>query len=204
MGNRGRFGKYGETKRLNRLRQTRTKAFFQKGIGPERFEQSPPLSRTIDKRASVRVRLAKATEAGFITQLSRKAFNVYGPYEGVISRWFESKGTVTLVAFLRGRPVGFAMIGQLCEAGTLERVSVLLAIAVEPDKQRRGIGRMLLKEAERKAAEQKMARLCLHTAKENLSARRLFTANGYHPLGIERNFYPAGQDALVMFKEISE
>jgi ribosomal protein S18 acetylase RimI-like enzyme len=44
----------------------------------------------------------------------------------------------------------------------------------------------------------------LHTAEENLSAQKLFLKNGYHPWGMEQGFYPAGQDALLMSKEIGE
>ena len=94
------------------------------------------------------------------------------------------------------------MIGNLYYNRKEEYFSELLAIAIEPERQKRGIGEMLIRGIERKAIELNANRLFLHTATENLSARKLFTKNGYRRWGIEKNFYPAGQDAVVMVKEI--
>ena len=94
------------------------------------------------------------------------------------------------------------MIGQVSDREHLEHVSEVLAIAVVPENQNMGIGQMLLRDVERKAAELNIKRLFLHTARENLSAQKLFLNNGYHPWGMEQGFYPAGQDALMMSKEI--
>jgi ribosomal-protein-alanine N-acetyltransferase len=69
--------------------------------------------------------------------------------------------------------------------------------------QGKGVGDMLIKELERKAAELNIKRLFLHTATGNIKARRLFTRNGYRPWEIKRIFYPEGQDAVVMSKEIT-
>ena len=100
------------------------------------------------------------------------------------------------------KPAGFAMIGHLSHEKTIPQVSELLAIAVEQETRRVGIGGTLIREIERKAAELDVRRLFLHTATENLSARRLFTKNGYRPSEIKTRFYPEGQDALMMSKEI--
>jgi ribosomal protein S18 acetylase RimI-like enzyme len=161
-----------------------------------------PLKDRFNQKAHAKIRLAKTSDADFIAQLSRNVFRIYGPYEDAVSQWFESDLTKTLMALVDGKYVGFATIGHLDDDRNLGPVSELLAIAVEPGKQRMGIGERLLMEIERKAAELKVKRLFLHTARENLSAQKLFTGNGYHPWGLKRNFYPAGQDAVLMSKEI--
>ncbi|MBW1769229.1 MAG: GNAT family N-acetyltransferase [Deltaproteobacteria bacterium] len=190
MGNRGRFGKYGEIKRVDRLRRARG-------------EKGTPLKKEGYQEVRAKIDPARASDAAFIGQLSGKVFNIYGHYKNIVSRWFELGVTATLVALMDGKPAGFAMIGRLSNDRTMQHVSELLAIAVEQEKRRMGVGEMLIMEIEREAAELDVRRLFLHTATGNLSARRLFTRNGYSPCEIKRRFYPAGQDALMMSKEIA-
>jgi ribosomal protein S18 acetylase RimI-like enzyme len=120
----------------------------------------------------------------------------------VISQWFQSDLATTIIGRVEGRPVGFAMIGLNEDEHPVQKVFELLAIAVEPDKRHKGIGQMLMKAVEDKASEWQGERIVLHTAEENLPARSLFTKNGFVPRGLKKDFYPAGQDALVMMKNI--
>jgi ribosomal protein S18 acetylase RimI-like enzyme len=145
MGKKGRFGKYGEIKRFDRLRRAKTAALE-------------------------------------------------------TNRMYET--TVTIVACIDGIPVGFAMIGDPFSRYDLRQLTELLAIAVDPEKQRKGIGGLLLSEAEKKATELGIRRIFLHTATGNLPARRLFTQAGYRPWEIKRSFYPKGQDAIAMLKNL--
>ena len=136
--------------------------------------------------------------------MSRDVFDIYGPYGNMIFQWFESKATETIIARMDGQPVGFTMIGQISGRHDFQHIPELLAIAVEPEKQGMGIGNMLLNKIEKKASELNIKGLVLHTATENIVAQRLFSRNGYKELGIKNNFYPEGQDAIMMFKEILE
>ena len=204
MGNRGRFGKYGETKRHNRLRQPRIKPPLPRGSDAKSIVRESSSKASIHQKAPLEIRPAKTSDSSFITHLSGKVFNIYGAYDDIVSDWFESERTFTLIALLGRKPAGFAMIGQVANREHLEHVFEVLAIAVVPENQRTGIGQMLLRDVERKATELNVKRLFLHTAEENLSAQKLFLKNGYHPWGMEQGFYPAGQDALLMSKEIGE
>ena len=121
----------------------------------------------------------------------------------MVLRWFESGMTSTLVALMDRDPVGFAMIGFLSDDPAMDVLCELLAIAVEPERKRMGVGRRLMEETEKRAAERGEKRLFLHTAVENMRAQELFAAHGFRPCGIKREFYPAGQDALMMFKKIA-
>jgi len=111
---------------------------------------------------------------------------------------------MTLISLSEGRPVGFVMIGALHEGSEGEAYAEVLAIAVTPEFQRRGIGGELLQVAHRKVEEMGDLRLFLHTAEENLSAQKLFLKTGYRFVVTKRGFYPAGQDALMMVKELEK
>jgi ribosomal-protein-alanine N-acetyltransferase len=110
---------------------------------------------------------------------------------------------MTFLALMEGRPVGFAMLSRLKGVWYLPHVSELLAIAVEPEKWKRGIGDLLMKEIQRKAEELEVEMLVLHTAIENLPGQKLFKKYGFVPLDIKKNFYPKGQDAIMMYKDIA-
>lgn len=144
---------------------------------------------------------AESFDEDFIKRLSRDVFDIYGPYEETIPSWFRSGRSETIVARAENTPVGFAMLGILNSRYDFHSVSELLAIAVEPKWQCKGIGESLLKEADRKAVEMGIKRIFLHTAMDNLKAQRLFSRVGYRPWEIKRSFYPQGQDAYVMAKE---
>ena len=141
--------------------------------------------------------------ANSIEQMGKwKTYIIACPYEDIVTRWFQLEITAAIIATMDKKPAGFAMIGDISNRWNLPHISELLAIAVEPEKQGRGIGEILISEIERKALERNIKRIFLHTAVNNLSARKLFTKNGYRIWEIKRDFYPKGQDAMMMSKEI--
>jgi len=71
--------------------------------------------------------------------------------------------------------------------------------AVEPEKWGLGIGDLLMKDVRRKAKGLKAETLVLHTATDNLRSQKLFKKYGFTRLGLKKNFYPKGQDALMMY-----
>jgi ribosomal-protein-alanine N-acetyltransferase len=151
----------------------------------------------------VTVRLAKPEDVHYIRSLSKKVFQQYGPYDETLVNWFEAGFTVTFLALMERRPVGFAMLSGIKGLWFLLRISELLAIAVEPEKWKLGIGDLLMKEVHRRAEELEVEMLVLHTGAENLPGQKLFKKYGFIPLDIKKNFYPEGQDALMMYKDIA-
>ena len=111
---------------------------------------------------------------------------------------------MTFISMAGGSPVGFVMIGALLGDREGETRAEVLAIAVDPEFQHRGIGQELLQFAQRKMEEMGEQRLFLYTAKENLVAQRLFLRSGYRPVGTKEGFYPSGQDALLMVNEFGK
>lgn len=188
MSRRGRFGKSGSL--FNPAASLRA---LKDRFGFRRKDPHAP---------AMRVRPARPSDLRFIEELSGKVFSRYGPYREWIRRWFQSDAAVTVVALVAEKPVGFAMLGRFSDTSTIVLAAELLAIAVEPGKQRRGVGRMLMKEIEEIALSLRVNKLFLHTAKENLPAQKLFKSCVFTPSQVKKKFYPAGQDALQMVKDL--
>ena len=100
MSKHGRFGKYGEKKRIERLRQSRSVQgqMQRKGTVPPR-EATHHKDKTSSK-TRVTTRPAKPSEVDYIQNLSKKVFHKYGPYEIMLPRWFEAVITVTVLALM--------------------------------------------------------------------------------------------------------
>jgi len=203
MGHRGRFGKYGEKKRLERLRHAGIRESTHRKAKVLSGEEGSLSRKGITQRIQVIIVPAKALDVDFIGRLSGIAFEKYGSYQDVVSQWFQSEMTETFIGRMERRHVGFAMLGLIKDEDSVQKVCELLAIAVEPDQRYKGIGQMLLNAVEQKAFEWQTDRIILHTAKENLTARNLFTRNGFVSWGLRKHFYPAGQDASVMSKVLN-
>jgi ribosomal protein S18 acetylase RimI-like enzyme len=202
MGRRGRFGKYGESKRLERLRQSGVYDPSHKAAKVHPAEEGSFSKKWVPQSDRIRVVAAKAADIDFVERLSEIAFRKYGSYQRVITQWFQSEMTETIIGHMGGRPVGFAMIGMIKDETSAQDICEILAIAVTPTKQHKGIGHLLLRAVEKKASEWPVERIFLHTAKDNIAARDLFTKHGYVSSGMKTNFYPEGQDALLMSKII--
>ena len=201
MGNSGRFSKYGEIKRLNRLHNSRISVPLVGGDNRANVSRiNRPTLKVLPREPRLIVRPARGNEGLFIKQLSRKVFRIYGPYEEIIPKWFGADITTTVIAIMEGQLVGFAMIGNPSKINELHHVAELLAIGVDPIRQGRGIGTFLLREVERKAVALGIKRIFLHTAKGNYYALKLFSRSGYIKCEVKRSFYPEGQDAFVMSK----
>jgi len=149
------------------------------------------------------VRPAKPGHADYAPSLSKRVFHQYGPYEEIVRRWLQSGVAVTYLALAEKQPLGFVMLGNREHQSPLPVVSEVLAIAVEPARWKCGIGHLLMKEMQKMAVQLEVETLVLHTATENISGQRLFSKCGFVPCQMKKAFYPAGQDALMMYKYLS-
>jgi len=202
MGNRGRYGKYGEIKRLAHLRKGRSSPSYTTGLGIETVRRSARYKRKSFSRDQVKITAAGVTDEGYIRSLSKRVFNRYGPYDDTLVRWFGSGGAVTIMASTDKRPLGFALLGRSAHGHPFSCVYEILAIAVEPEMHGLGIGSLLLDDLEKKAKGLQAEKLILHTAVINPHGRKFFKKHGFITAETNRNFYPEGQDALMMYKEV--
>lgn len=154
-------------------------------------------------KAQIKIRgSAGDSDKLFLGDLSRKAFNPFGDYGEVVSKWFESGYSRTLIATYEDRPAGFAMLGIPTDRNYPVNPSELLAIAVVSEYSGLGIGSDLIKRIEELAYETGTKMIFLHTATENKHAIKLFSNSGFKVWQKKKGFYPKGQDAFVMIKEI--
>ena len=202
MGSRGRYGKYGEIKRRDRLGGFKT-VFSGSDRGTRKTTLSHSRSSGYADGHGYRIVPASPSDVNYIRSLSKKVFNKYGPYDDTLAGWFLSGMAITLLALTEKRAVGFAMLGQLHSDDLHLRIYELLAIAVEPGMQNRGIGSQLLNSIERKAQVLDVEMFILHTAADNLPGHGLFRKFGFVSSETKGGFYPAGQDALMMYKRYS-
>lgn len=151
----------------------------------------------------IHIRFSKITDSFFIRELSTKAFKPFGEYGDVVQKWHLSGNSITIIACNEDLPLGFAMISKPFSRYDQNKSSELLAIAIENAWQGKGVGNLLLMEIEKTALNAGIKTIFLHTAVENRNARKLFSDSGYRIWQIKNNFYPEGQNACVMAKNIS-
>jgi ribosomal protein S18 acetylase RimI-like enzyme len=205
MARGGRFGKYGEHKRFERLRRGKVKDFIP-GRKPDLKASRPYHQGRIPKKATqglkLTLRKAHPPDLPFIVELSEQVFSAYGPYDEIVTRWASLPHIITAIVEEKGQSRGFAMINPILGARD-EAKAELLAIAVSPEYQRRGIGKKLLTHMEGLARDLGIEEMVIHTAAINKTAHRFFAKNGFiHRCSVDR-YYPLGQKALEMSKTLS-
>lgn len=148
-------------------------------------------------------RAAREADRPFVRSLSRALFSRFGDYETILDEYFDLRENRTVVAEEEGAPIGFFMLADDLHA----RFALhLLAIAVAPEHQGRGLGRRLLRHAVRMAEESlrpgEVRWVCLDVAEDNEPARRLFSSEGFERADGETGMYPGGQVSWAMTKMI--
>ena len=77
----------------------------------------------------------------------------------------------------------------------------LLNISIVAGQQRKGLGRMLMKELKEIARGMNMRRMLLEVRPSNVAALGLYHAAGFSQIGLRRGYYPKDnerEDAIVM------
>ncbi|SPD74778.1 hypothetical protein PITCH_A330043 [uncultured Desulfobacterium sp.] len=201
MGTSGRYGKYGETKRLSRLRKAGPG--FQKAVPETSHSMTHThLGSTRFYGTNINIVPADLKDSVYIRSLSKRVFSIYGHYDDTLTNWFLSGTSFTILALSGKKNVGFAMLGRSYLGHSASRVCELLALAVEPEMHGRGVGGLLLKAIENECRKNQADSLVLHTSVDNLPAQRLFRKFGFSALETKLAFYPEGQDAVMMSKDI--
>lgn len=152
----------------------------------------------------LRLRPAADGDRDFVRRLSASVFARFGDYDATLPETMGLSWVRTIVAETGGRAVAFAMYSL--EALAVREIE-LLAIAVEPEWQSRGIGRRLLEHVEGAAPTLVRGRgtawVHLNVAEDNEAARRLFESSGYLPTGTEHGHYAGGQRSIGMRKRLA-
>ena len=103
------------------------------------------------------------------------------------------RGRSYLVAHVGRRLVGY---GGLMIAPDSAHIT---NIAVDPDRQRRGIGSRLLLALAREAQRLGAPALTLEVRVSNTAAQQLYRRFGFVPAGMRKRYYEGTEDAIVMW-----
>jgi ribosomal protein S18 acetylase RimI-like enzyme len=159
------------------------------------------------------IRLATPIDHAGITGIAAEVYEDLGDYGNILPSWFMHPGVEVYVDIDTedkddSRVRSFLLLGYFEPLSTHNKQLLvdLLAIAVVPDCQRRGIGRALLLEAIRiatKAADGfTQADLRLTVSETNPVAQRLFSSEGFEILDPHHGSYDRGQRAIRMSRRL--
>jgi ribosomal protein S18 acetylase RimI-like enzyme len=174
----------------------------------EAVELPPPL----------RIRRGGVGDVDFVRRVAVDVFSHFGDYGRILPGWLLHEGVLTHIAeeelaeaqtptqtIDRARPVGYTMLG-FYPVPREEFVADLLAIAVAPYAQGRGVGKRLLEHAIRhvQAAKRRLQlrEMRLSVADSNDRARALFSQFGFEVVEGDHGWYDGGQLALHMVRRL--
>ena len=154
------------------------------------------------------IRRAEVADHPWIIAAGAEAYRDLGDYTRILPSWLEQPGVLAWIDHdLAGRGRAFAMLGFYLEATTpnAEVIADLLALAVLPAFQRRGIGKKLLTHvievSERVAPSSRITALRLTVAETNTAAQRMYARAGFRVIDGSAT-YDRGQRALRMARPL--
>jgi ribosomal protein S18 acetylase RimI-like enzyme len=158
------------------------------------------------------IRRAELADHPWIIATGAEAYQDLGDYTRILPSWLEQPGVLAWIDYdVSGRGRGFAMLGFYLDEpasgpnGPSQVIADLLALAVLPSFQRRGIGTKLLHHiievAERVAPSSHIAQLRLTVAETNTGAQRLYARHGFRIID-GSSTYDRGQKALRMARPL--
>lgn len=155
------------------------------------------------------IRRAEPGDADWIRRTAAHVYAALGDYGTIIPAWMAHPGVLTFVEELDGARRGFILIGfyEPTEEKVGRLVADLLAIAVAPEHQRRGVGTILLEYAVDLASEAALESLPvsevrLTVADTNAPALALFKRGGFAILDEHHGAYDGGQRAIRMQRKL--
>ncbi len=123
------------------------------------------------------LRAIQASQGEAVLALNRAAFAPLWRYDQhTVLSWLMTADHAVL-AEGEGRPVGFALTTR----NTVDGYAQLIRVATHPARQGQGIGRQLVVDAIRYAAEISAEGVSLNTQASNIVARHLYEALGFRP-----------------------
>jgi ribosomal protein S18 acetylase RimI-like enzyme len=156
------------------------------------------------------IRRAELADHPWIIATGAEAYRDLGDYTRILPSWLDQPGVLAWIDHdIQSRGRGFAMLGFYMDEPAIHGVSQviadLLALAVLPAYQRKGIGTKLLHHvievAERVAPSSSIRTLRLTVAETNTSAQRLYARNGFRIVDGSAT-YDRGQRALRMARAL--
>ncbi|UXD21289.1 30S ribosomal protein S18 [Ignicoccus pacificus DSM 13166] len=147
----------------------------------------------------VRFRHPSIFDVGRLYEIERLSFEHPFPQSVILSQVILHSDT-SLVAVVGNKVVGYAIaaIKVLPEGRALH----LLNFAVDPSYRGQGIGRLMLRVLEKLARKKGLKAIVLEVSTINYPAIRLYESEGFEKIKVLKNYYPWGEDAYLMKKEL--
>lgn len=144
------------------------------------------------------IRTMSERDSSAVWELEKKCFSVPWSEES-IRAMFSEKGYWNLTARDDGLLVGYIGMKAVLDEADITNV------AVDPDRRRQGIGKMLLRGLLAKAGELGIRRIFLEVRVSNTAARALYEQAGFRTVDVRKNYYEKPkEDAYIMVWESGE
>ncbi|MGI6728353.1 MAG: ribosomal protein S18-alanine N-acetyltransferase [Anaerovoracaceae bacterium] len=141
------------------------------------------------------IRFAKEQDIEAMAELDCLCFSVPWSKESFRQEIMENELALYLVAEEQGRIVGYAGLWMVCDEGHITNV------AVKPECQRRGLGKLLVSKLIEIAEKQGINGFTLEVRVSNYGAISLYKNLGFVPLGKRIRYYEDNnEDALIMWR----
>jgi ribosomal protein S18 acetylase RimI-like enzyme len=146
------------------------------------------------------VRRGDRTDDRFIVGLGTTAFARFGEYRSIMEGFLDEPEVTSYVAWENGARIGFALLDRPPSAPGL---ADMVAIAVDPAHQRKGVGRALLARVIAECSSPgRISILTLTVAGDNDGAIALFRSEGFAMLAGSAGRYAGGQESWRMVRRI--
>ncbi|MEM1982566.1 MAG: ribosomal protein S18-alanine N-acetyltransferase [Sulfolobales archaeon] len=142
------------------------------------------------------IREAKIEDIRYIVDIEKRSFKYPYPALAFITL-MKLYPKYFLVCEYRGN-----VIGYVSAAIDRDGSGHIISIAVDPEYRGRGVGRLLMEAVESKCSKDGINRFKLEVAVSNLVAIKMYSSLGYRVSGVMKNYYPDGEDAYLMIKDL--
>ncbi|WP_456369578.1 ribosomal protein S18-alanine N-acetyltransferase [Geoglobus sp.] len=139
---------------------------------------------------SVLIRPFEPRDSSDIIRIDAESFKTQNPTYDLFV--YLAYGSEIIVADIGAMVVGYAVLVYR------ESEAKIMSIAVKKEFRRRGIGKMLLREAIKKAKERGARRLLLEVRVSNVAAQQLYKKFGFRVVGVLESYYSDGESAYLM------
>jgi ribosomal-protein-alanine N-acetyltransferase len=151
--------------------------------------------------STVRVREYHPQDFAALHALDQQCFPAGIAYaEDELRQFLSARDAVVRIAHIGDRIIGF-VIAQLYRGRPTFQARII-TIDVTPDHQRSGVGRLLMDGCEEELRRRSVTRVRLEVSVVNTSAQEFYQGYKYEEIGRILKYYPNGEDALVMQKEL--
>ncbi len=137
----------------------------------------------------------RAQDLRQILEIERRSFD--NPWSSAL---FLQELRIPFSRIMVVRPAGGSdepIAGYLCRWFVADEIHIL-NVAVHPDYRSRGIAALLLGQALQEGERGRADAVTLEVRRSNEAARRLYAAFHFEEVGVRRNYYGRGEDALIM------